>query len=611
MNLNEFTQKVEEWLSRIAVLEQRADGLPPEHQDLRNQAFEEISIAAEELHVAQEQLALQNEELAQQNEELAHQNEELAQKNEQLAKQKQELEIARRSTEAERQRYQELFEFAPDGYLVTDAEGIIQEANRAAAELLKLSQGLLTGSCFFNLIAAPDRCQVRSQLPLDSKIDWVRELEACLQLHASWRVDVALKVAAVRDRSGQLVAMRWQLRDITSRKRLEEELKRLYREAMEANRIKDEFLAIVSHELRTPLNAIVGWAQMLHNRKLNEATTAKAIEVIQRNASSQAKLIEDILDISRIVQGQIRLNTRPLYLVPIIDAAIENVRPTAELKAIQIESILDPSVGQVMGDAERLQQIVWNLLSNAIKFTPREGRVEVRLESVNASAQMTVKDTGKGISADFLPYVFERFRQADGTTTRKHGGLGLGLAIVRHLVEMHNGTVNVASDGEGMGATFTVQLPTLDLQEVPPLFESQITLGNLPALDGLRVLVVDDQVDTLELIAFILQQCKAQVMSATSASVALDAIANSQPDILISDIGMPEEDGYSLIRKVRTLEAESGGLIAAIALTAFARDEERTLAFEAGFQRHVPKPVDPAELVRVVAHLAGRIQQTN
>jgi len=404
------------------------------------------------------------------------------------------------------------------------------------------------------------------------------------------------------------------IEDITVHKQAEQECDRLLMseraartEAQEANRIKDEFLAIVSHELRTPLNSILGWSQMLSNRKMNEVALAKALETIQRNAKLQGKLIDDILDISRIVQGKIQLDTRPVHLLTVINAAIENIRPTAEIKGTQVEPLLDPEVGQIMGDPVRLQQIVWNLLSNAVKFTPSSGRIEVRLESVDSMAQITVEDTGKGISADFLPYIFERFRQAEAATTRVYGGLGLGLAIVRYLVEMHSGTVYAASEGEGMGATFTVQLPLMESQNKLPLDERPLVLDNLPSLDGLRVLVVDDQTDTLELIAFILSEYGADVRTAASASEAFDAIAQSVPDILISDIGMPEEDGYSLLARVRTLPAEQGGLVPAIALTAFAREEERTFALKAGFSRHVPKPVEPAELVIVVANLAGRI----
>ena len=404
------------------------------------------------------------------------------------------------------------------------------------------------------------------------------------------------------------------IEDITVHKQAQQECDRLLMseraaraEAQDANRIKDEFLAIVSHELRTPLNSIQGWSQILYNRKMNETTLAKALETIQRNAKLQGKLIDDILDISRIVQGKIQLNTCPVHLVTVINAAIENIRPTAEIKSIQVESLLDPEAGQIVGDPERLQQIVWNLLSNAVKFTPSLGRVEVRLESVDSMAQITVKDTGKGISGDVLPYIFDRFRQAEPATTRVYGGLGLGLAIVRYLVEMHGGTVYAASEGEGMGATFTVQLPLIESQKVLPLDERPLVVDNLPSLDGLRLLVVDDQTDTLELIAFILSEYGADVRTAPSASEAFDAIAQSVPDILISDIGMPEEDGYSLLARVRTLPAEQGGLLPAIALTAFAREEERTCALKAGFSRYVPKPVEPAELVIVVANLAGRI----
>ncbi len=380
---------------------------------------------------------------------------------------------------------------------------------------------------------------------------------------------------------------------------------RLYWEAWEANRIKDEFLAIVSHELRTPLNSMLGWAKMLRQGKLNQATAAKALETIERNAEVQKKLIEDILDVSRIVQGKIRLNLRPLHLIPVIDAVSESIRPIAQAKAIEFQSLLDPNVAQVTGDADRLQQVVWNLLSNAVKFTPSGGRVEIRLEQVNSMAQITVSDTGAGISADFLPYVFERFRQADGTSTRANGGLGLGLAIVRHLVEMHNGTVYATSDGEGLGATFTVQLPIrTEEQIVQPTNLDSVASGEFPSLNGLRILVVDDNIDTLGLISFILEQCQAQVTTVTSASEALAALSQFKPNILISDIGMPGEDGYSLIQKIRALPAKLGGQIPAAALTAFAGESERNRALTAGFQIHISKPVEPAELVAAVVKLA-------
>ncbi|BAY49047.1 multi-sensor hybrid histidine kinase [Scytonema sp. HK-05] len=379
----------------------------------------------------------------------------------------------------------------------------------------------------------------------------------------------------------------------------------LYREAWEANRIKDEFLAIVSHELRTPLNSMLGWAKLLRQGKLNQATAAKALETIERNAEVQKKLIEDILDVSRIVQGKIRLNLRPLHLIPVIDAVSESIRPIAQAKAVQFQSVLDPNVAQVTGDADRLQQVLWNLLSNAVKFTPSGGRIEIRLEQVNSMAQITVTDTGAGISADFLPYVFERFRQADGTSTRANSGLGLGLAIVRHLVEMHNGTVYATSDGEGLGATFTVQLPIrTEEQIVQPTNLDSVASGEFPSLNGLRILVVDDNIDTLGLIRFILEQCQAQVTTVTSAREALAALSQFKPNLLISDIGMPGEDGYSLIQRIRALPAELGGQIPAAALTAFAGESERNRALTAGFQMHISKPVEPAELVAAVVKLA-------
>ncbi|GAB1543320.1 hypothetical protein NUACC21_59940 [Scytonema sp. NUACC21] len=379
---------------------------------------------------------------------------------------------------------------------------------------------------------------------------------------------------------------------------------RLYRESCEANRIKDEFLAIVSHELRTPLHSILGWANMLRHKKLSEATTAQALETIERNAQLQRKLIDDILDVSRIVQGKIRLNLNPVHLVSIINSAVADIRPSAEVKAIRVETILDSCVSKVIGDSDRLQQIVWNLLANAVKFTPQGGRVEVRLEQVNSSARIVVSDTGQGISTDFLPYVFERFRQGNAKTTRAQGGLGLGLAIVHHLVEMHGGTVYAASEGEGRGATFTVQLPLEKEQPMRSLEQKPVGLNEFPSLKGLQILIVDDDADALQLTAFILEQCQVKVTKTTSAREALDRFSQLQPDILISDIGMPYEDGYWLIRQIRSLETHHKQQIPAIALTAYAKEEEQIRTLEAGFQMHLPKPVNPAELVSVVARLA-------
>lgn len=584
MNANKFDQTIEAWRRRIAELRVPSEESPLPQQQLFQEAFEEFHIALEELEMAQEELIHQNEELAQQNQELAR---------------------VHQTVQAERQRYQDLFEFAPDGYIVTAPEGTILEANCAAASLLNTDQQFLLGKSVLDFVVEQDRLAFQTELSQPRIGDWVREWEVCLIPRDRRPIDVALTVAPERDRAGKQIALRWLLRNINDRKQAEMENARLYREAQEANRIKDEFLAIVSHELRTPLNAILGWAQMLRNRKWNEANITKALEIIERNAKLQGKLIEDILDVSRIVQGQIRLNTRPVHLVPIINAAIQSLRPTAEIKAIQVETILNPNMIQVMGDAERLQQVLWNLLSNAIKFTPVGGRVKVGLEQVNSRARITVSDTGKGIGADFLPYVFEPFRQADATTTRSQNGLGLGLAIVRHLVEMHAGTVYATSAGEGLGATFTVELPIIDLQQ-QPIPEKQVRFDHLPVLDGLQVLVIDDNADTCELTAVILKECGAQVTAVLSVAEAVDVLTRLKPDVLISDIGMPEEDGYSLIRHVKALEAERGWKFPTIALTAFASEQERDRALKAGFQMHVTKPVEPAQFVTVVANLAGR-----
>lgn len=383
---------------------------------------------------------------------------------------------------------------------------------------------------------------------------------------------------------------------------------RLYLDAQKANRIKDEFLAIVSHELRTPLNAMLGWTNLLKTRQLDAATRAKALETMERNAKLQSKLINDILDISRITQKRLHLNLHPVYLPPVINAVIEDLQLIAQAKSIVVESSLNSAVNQVLADTERLQQIVWNLLSNAIKFTPQGGRVEVKLQQINSFAQVTVSDTGQGISADFLPYIFDAFRQADATTTRTHPGLGLGLAIVQHLVEMHNGIVFATSDGEGKGATFTVQLPIYQPKVIQPNQEDQAKQENFPSLHGLRILVVDDDEDTREMLRFILEQCEIQVTTAASAKEALKVISPSKPDILLCDLGMPDEDGYSLIRKVRSQEDIKK--IPAVALTAFARDEDQQAALAAGFTKHIAKPVNPFELVAVVATLAQFTETT-
>ncbi len=410
------------------------------------------------------------------------------------------------------------------------------------------------------------------------------------------------------------------MRDFTERKQAEDERAQLLASEQEAraaaeaaNRMKDEFLATLSHELRSPLNAMLGWLRLLNTRKFDEATTARAMETIERSARAQAQLVEDLLDVSRIIQGKLRLSVRPVELSTVIEAALDTVRPAAEAKAIRLQSILDPAAGPVAGDSDRLQQVIWNLVSNAIKFTPKEGTVQVSLERINSHVEITISDSGEGINPDFVPYVFERFRQADSSITRQYSGLGLGLAIVRNLVELHGGTVRAHSEGAGKGATFIVKLPvmpvrmeTSNAERVQPASVESGVSFDPPSLDGVKVLVVDDNADTRLFLTTVLEECKAQVKAAASVSEAMELIKQSKPDVLVSDIGMPEEDGYSLISKVRALSPEQGGLIPAAALTAYARAEDRTRSLMSGFQIHLPKPVEPAELAAVVANLAGR-----
>ncbi|WP_448266609.1 ATP-binding protein [Nostoc sp. DSM 114159] len=403
--------------------------------------------------------------------------------------------------------------------------------------------------------------------------------------------------------------------DITERKVAEAERDRLLEleqaartEAERANRIKDEFLAVLSHELRSPLNPILGWARLLQTREFDAAAIKKAIATIERNAQLQAQLIEDLLDVSRILQGKLNLKMLPVNLVLVIEAGLETVRLAAEAKNIQIQTMLDASFGQVLGDSGRLQQVIWNLLSNAVKFTPEGGKIDIQLEYVDAEAQITVSDTGKGISPEFLPYVFEYFRQADGTTTRKFGGLGLGLAIVRHLTELHGGTIQAESLGEGQGAIFRVRLPLIkkDLTAKPNIDVAALNPSlSTEILAGIQILVVDDDDDTRDFHTFVLEQAGAMVTAVTSAKEALQILAESEPDMLLSDIGMPEMDGYMLMRQVRALQANQAKQIPAIALTAYAGEINQQQALESGFQKHLSKPVEPEELIKEIATLIG------
>jgi signal transduction histidine kinase/DNA-binding response OmpR family regulator len=444
--------------------------------------------------------------------------------------------------------------------------------------------------------------------------------------------------AGARDHASQLLA------EVTERKQAQEEKERLLisekaarveaekaqrlsadllmreeearADAEAANRLKDEFLATVSHELRTPLNSILGWSQLMRTGDLDQDSATRALQTIERNTRALAQIIDDLLDVSRIITGKLRLRVLPIQLGSVVEAALESIRPATDAKNIRIDVSLDPAAGVVSGDSSRLQQIVWNLLSNAIKFTPSGGHVEIRLDRVGSNAQITIADNGEGINSEFLPYVFDRFRQADSTFTRMHGGLGLGLAIVRHLVELHGGTVSADSKGRGKGATFSVSFPLLTDSTCKgtgfELTGVAMHLHSKPAedLSGLRVMIVDDEPDAREVIAAMLEHCGAEVIAACSTAEAVEVLAGaangSRPDVLVSDIGMPGEDGIDLITRVRALGPERGGNIPAIALTAYARAEDRARVLAAGFERHIAKPVDPSTLANVVAALARR-----
>jgi PAS domain S-box-containing protein len=417
---------------------------------------------------------------------------------------------------------------------------------------------------------------------------------------------------------GRVVGAVLAFHDISDRR--EEERKRLSLLAREqearvdaeaANRLKDEFMATLSHELRTPLNAIIGWAHLLRTGTLDEATAGRALETIDRNAKAQNQLINDVLDVSRIITGKLHLALQPVDPGAVVEAALDTVRPAAEARQIQMESSLEPDTGTVSADPDRLQQVVSNLLSNAIKFTPKGGRVQVRLRRVDTHAVIVVEDSGPGISPDFLPHVFERFRQGDASTTRSHVGLGLGLAIVRHLVDLHGGTVEASSPGEGQGSTFKVHLPLISARRPedragPSANEAPAAGAEAAQLSGLRILLVDDDTAGREAMATVLQSRGAEVIAASSSEEALEAMGREHPDVLLSDIEMPGEDGHSLIRKVRALPPDRGGDIPAAALTAYARGEDRQKALLAGYQVHVAKPVQPDELTAVIAELMGR-----
>jgi PAS domain S-box-containing protein len=535
-----------------------------------------------------------------------------------ITERKQAEEALRQSEE----RFAKAFESSPLALTITSLRtGRLLEVNETFTRLSGYTREEAVGHTTLELGLWARPSDRDAQLAMIAERGHVRNLEYRFRMKEG--IELVGLLSAERLEIGGEPCTLTVIEDITGRKRAEAEREQLLareqearREAEAANRMKDEFLATVSHELRTPLNAILGWGEMLRTGRLEVALAERGLDTIIRNAKSQAQLIEDILDVSRIITGKLRLDARPVGLIPIINGAIDAVRPAAYAKEIELKTSLDPLVGSVTGDADRLQQVVWNLLSNAIKFTPSGGRTEVLLEQTGRSARIVVSDTGTGINREFLPHVFDRFRQADSSYTRRHGGLGLGLAIVRHLVEMHGGTVEANSDGEGHGASFTVTLPVLrddgrGIRDERANAQSQLHPSSFipyPSLSEVWALVVDDEADARELIKMTLEQHGAKVTAVASAAEAIAAIKqcsdNKLPCVILSDIGMPGEDGLSLISKVRAMEIY--GDMPAIALTAYARDEDRARALSAGFEIHMAKPFNPSELIAAVASLARR-----
>ena len=515
-----------------------------------------------------------------------------------------------------RSRMEDLINTAPCGFLSFDDDGRLLLVNATLQDLLDYELAELQGRHVDSLLPIASRIFYQTHFfPLLKLHGKVEEVYFTLRAKSGAEVPV-LANAARRECSGTFVND-CVLMQIRQRNQYEDELLRAKKLAEEATCAKDEFLAVISHELRTPLTAILGWSRMIKTGRLDESTMARALDTIERNAESQSQLIEDLLDFSRIISGKIRLDVGRVEPAAIAEASIDVVRPAADAKNIRLEVILDPRAGPIAGDPERLQQILWNLLSNAIKFTPKGGRVQLRLARVNSSVEITVSDTGQGISPEFLPYVFERFRQADNSTTRLNTGLGLGLAITKHLVELHGGTIRAVSPGEGQGASFIFRLPVMIVHETeqfskPATAQKHVADDALPVelarLDDVHVLIVDDEPDTRDLLVMILKQSGASVEAAVTAADALETLRRQKHDLLISDIEMPNEDGYSLIRKVRALENVEARTIPAIALTAHARAADRLRALTAGFQLHVPKPIEPAELVMAIANLTGRRQ---
>jgi PAS domain S-box-containing protein len=478
--------------------------------------------------------------------------------------------------------------------------GVVTSWNAGGERLFGYSADEVIGRSFATFYSVPDREEGAPAAQLmAAESDGRVESEGLRLRKGGAAFDAHIVLTPVRDAARQLRGFSLVVRDVTERKRLEDDLRRRAEELATANRAKEDFLATLSHELRTPLNAMLGWTRLLRLGKLDSAGIARALETIERNAHLQEQLISDILDVSRIVTGKLRLELRPTDLAPLVDATLDTLRPAADAKGVALHSRLH-FAGAVLGDPDRLQQVIWNLVANAIKFTPSGGSVTVSLDRQGTSAVVTVKDTGEGIGSDLLPYIFDRFRQGDASVTRPHGGLGLGLSIVRHIVELHGGKVNVLSHGKGRGSVFSAMFPIRAIRRAhgPQAVETQL-------LSGLRVLVVDDESDAREVVSRALMECGASTAAVGSAREALEVLADFKPDVLVSDIRMPEEDGYTLIRRIRALDSDAGAL-PAVALTGLAHPEDRRRALTAGYQSFVPKPVEVDELAAVIRRVSGK-----
>jgi PAS domain S-box-containing protein len=517
----------------------------------------------------------------------------------------------RKQAELARAHLAAIVESSDDIIISKTLDGIITSWNAGATRAFGYQPEEIIGSSILRLIPAelhPEETEIIRRLRRGERIE---HYETTRLAKNGTPLRVSLTVSPVRDALGRIVGASKIARDIGERERLLESERAARSEAERLSHMKDEFLATLSHELRTPLNAILGWSSLLRQRSLPAEERERGLETIERNARVQSQIINDLLDMSRIVSGKLHLEVQSIHLHEVIEAAIEAVRPSAEARQIRLRSMLDTSIGLTRGDPNRLQQVLWNLLTNAVKFTPAGGRVQIILERVNSHVEIVVEDSGIGIRPEFLPFVFERFRQADASTTRRFGGLGLGLSIVRNLVELHGGSVRVKSPGENQGATFIVVLPLSVVEPekarrpTEPRTETEVALDmiELPRIDGVSILVVDDEPDTRLLIKRLLEDRGARVAEAASATEALQTLAREDIDLLVSDIGMPRMDGYQLIKEVRALDAERSGPLPAIAVTAYARPEDRQRSLLAGYQSHISKPLEARELIAAVASL--------